>query len=165
MAVKEKGPFAHFSVCLSCIPFNSSTSKCVDNTTSLKVSSSLHVAAIALLWEAFTNVSDKIRISPFTARFLCLHRFIKPCRTGPARLCKACRAVRVYTDITNRMERQMRQNSALHNLFARSDLSISWRSLERLRAFLQTFVRTFSRTFTNVSKNVSENVPSSYECC
>ena len=25
-AVKEKGPFAHLSVCLSCIPFNSSTS-------------------------------------------------------------------------------------------------------------------------------------------
>ena len=31
-AVKEKGPVAHFSVCLSCIPFNSATSKCVDNT-------------------------------------------------------------------------------------------------------------------------------------
>ena len=59
-AVKEKGPVTHFSVCLSCIPFNSATSKCVDNTTSLRVSSSLHVAAIALLWEAFTNVSDTI---------------------------------------------------------------------------------------------------------
>ena len=47
-AVKEKGPVAHFSVCLSCIPFNSATSKCVDNTTSLRVSSSLHMAAIAL---------------------------------------------------------------------------------------------------------------------
>ena len=71
------------SVCLSCIPFNSATSKCVDNTTSLRVSLSLHVAAITLLWEAFTNVSDTIRISPFTAFFFCLHHFIKPCRAVP----------------------------------------------------------------------------------
>ena len=77
-AVKEKGPVAHFSVCLSCIPFNSATSKCVDNTTSLRVSSSLHMAAIALSWEAFTNVSYTIRISPFTACFLLIHCFIKP---------------------------------------------------------------------------------------
>ena len=74
-AVKEKGPVAHFSVCLSCIPFNSATSKCVDNTTNLRVSSSLHVASIAFVWEAFTNVTDTIRISPVTARFLRLHSF------------------------------------------------------------------------------------------
>ena len=60
-------------------------SKCVDNTTSFKVSSSFHVAAIALLWEAFTNVSNKIRISPFTARFLCFTGLLNHAST----LCKA----------------------------------------------------------------------------
>ena len=50
------------------------------NSTSLRVSSLLHVATIAhdLLWEAFRKFSDTIRICPFTARFLCLHRCIKP---------------------------------------------------------------------------------------
>ena len=67
------------------------------NSTSLRVSSSLHVASIALLWEAFTKFSDTIRINPFTARFLCLHLFIKPCRAVPywastPVLCKACQA-------------------------------------------------------------------------
>ena len=84
------------------------------NSTSLSISSSLHIAATALLWEAFTQMSLTRSESACLQFAFCLHRFIKPChaipywastpvqsvpsRHGTARIV----SVRVYTDITNR---------------------------------------------------------------
>ena len=90
-AIKEKGPVAHFSVCLSCIPFTQPRS----------------VWTIPLTWESLrwftwllllfygrcSQMSPApIRISPFTACFFVYTGLLSLCRTGPARLCKSCRA-------------------------------------------------------------------------
>ena len=77
-AVKEKGPVAHFSVCLSVFRLSQQSRSVWTIPLALE---SLHRSMWLLLLfhgRHSTNVSYTIRISPFTACFLLIHRFIKP---------------------------------------------------------------------------------------